>query len=81
MVIVGWRRRIRGYFSDAHIEADGVRDMQTAAQLSGANTQGNPMQNQDMNKVFKAEVDNLELCDPKFLLSDVSSRVLEKYNA
>ncbi|EOR00822.1 UPF0347 membrane protein C.03 [Wallemia ichthyophaga EXF-994] len=60
--------------------ADGVRDMQTAAQLAGTSSQPNPMQNQDMNKVFKAEIDNLELCEPKFMMSGVGNRVLEKYN-
>ncbi|TIA74421.1 hypothetical protein E3P92_01281 [Wallemia ichthyophaga] len=50
----------RGFKSEGN-HADGVRDMQTAAQLAGTSSQPNPMQNQDMNKVFKAEIDNLEL--------------------
>lgn len=54
--------------------------MQSLAALSGALNQSNPMQNQDMNKVFKAEIDNLELSDPKFITNDVEIRVLKKYN-
>ena len=68
-------------FADVSLDADGVRDLQTVAQLAGANTQANPMQNQDMSKVFKAEIDNLELSEPKSLVDDVSKRVLEKYAA
>lgn len=33
-----------------------------------------------MAKVFKAEIDNLELSEQKFLFDDVESRVLEKYS-
>lgn len=62
------------------VETDSVRDMQSLAALSGALNQSNPMQNQDMNKVFKAEIDNLELSDPKFITNDVEIRVLKKYN-
>lgn len=61
-------------------KTDSVRDMQSLAALSGALNQSNPMQNQDMNKVFKAEIDNLELSDPKFITNDVEIRVLKKYN-
>lgn len=63
-----------------YVETDSVRDMQSLAALSGALNQSNPMQNQDMNKVFKAEIDNLELSDPKFITNDVEIRVLKKYN-
>ena len=54
--------------------------MQSVSQLSGALSQPNPMANQDMAKVFKAEIDNLELSEQKFLFDDVESRVLEKYS-
>ncbi|KAJ3534894.1 hypothetical protein NM688_g7059 [Phlebia brevispora] len=58
--------------------ADASRDMATP--FAGA-TMSQPGQVQDFNKLFKAEIDNLEFSEGLYtwVASDVESRILRKY--